>query len=167
MTGALTGAVAGLATVTPAAGFVPPWAAAGHRPAAPRCVCYLAVQFRVRRDWDDALDVWGVHGVGGVLGTILTGVFASAAINGVQRLIEGDTQPVHRAGRWRVAICRSLRFVVTYLGLKFINLFTPVRVADTVEERGLDVGLHGETAYDLPAPTTPVAEEADTVEIKS
>ena len=67
MTGALTGAVAGLATVTPAAGYVQPWAAAHHRPAG-GLVCYGAVQFRIGRKWDDALDVWGVHGVGGGLG---------------------------------------------------------------------------------------------------
>ena len=89
MTGALTGAVAGLATVTPAAGFVEPWAAGGIGLLA-AVICYYAVQFRIKRDWDDALDVWGVHGVGGALGVILTGVFASTAINSASGLSEGN-----------------------------------------------------------------------------
>jgi Amt family ammonium transporter len=147
MVGALTGSVAGLATITPAAGYVEPWAAAVIGLAA-AVVCYLAVQFRMRRDWDDALDVWGVHGVGGILGTILTGVFAVAAVNKVSGLIEGDTRQFV-VQVVAVTICTVYSFVVTYFGLKLINMFTPVRVADTVEERGLDVALHGETAYDL------------------
>src|SRR5207247_2871148 len=77
MTGALTGAVAGLATVTPAAGYVPPWAA-GIIGLLAGAICYAAVQFRIGRDWDDALDVWGVHGIGGGLGIICTGLFAVA-----------------------------------------------------------------------------------------
>src|SRR5690348_14900262 len=89
MTGALTGAVAGLATVTPAAGYVPPWAAVVIGALA-GLICYGAVQFRIGRKWDDALDVWGVHGVGGGLGTILTGVFAVAAINNFSGLIAGN-----------------------------------------------------------------------------
>jgi Amt family ammonium transporter len=147
MVGALTGAVAGLATITPAAGYVEPWAAAVIGFAA-AVVCYLAVQFRMQRDWDDALDVWGVHGVGGILGTILTGVFAVAAVNKVSGLIEGDTRQF-MVQVVAVTICTIYSFVVTYFGLKLINMFTPVRVADAVEERGLDVALHGETAYDL------------------
>ena len=78
--GLLTGAVAGLATITPAAGFVPIYASViiGIVSA---FVCYYAVQLKNRLRWDDALDVWGVHGVGGMLGIILLGVFASTAIN--------------------------------------------------------------------------------------
>lgn len=147
MVGALTGAVAGLATITPAAGYVEPWAAAVIGLAA-AVVCYLAVQFRMKRGWDDALDVWGVHGVGGILGSILTGVFAVASVNKVSGLIEGDSTQfaVQVAG---VAIASVYSFVVTYAALKVINLFTPVRVADEVERKGLDESLHGESAYDL------------------
>ncbi len=72
--GALTGAVAGLATITPAAGYIEPWAAAIIGLLA-GFVCYYAVQLRIKLDWDDALDVWGVHGVGGILGSVLVGVF--------------------------------------------------------------------------------------------
>jgi Amt family ammonium transporter len=150
MTGALAGAVAGLATVTPAAGYVPPWAAviigllAG-------IACYAAVQFRAARNWDDALDVWGVHGVGGALGTILTGVFASMVINGVRGLDEGNVHQfvVQVAG---VAIAAVYAFVVTYGLLRLVNLITPVRVTPEIESDGLDGHLHGEWAYDMPAP---------------
>ena len=146
MTGAMTGAVAGLATVTPAAGFVQPWAAAiiGLLAA---FACYSAVQFRIRRDWDDALDVWGVHGVGGGLGTILTGFFASAAINGVKGVVDGNLRQlgVQILG---VAIAGAYAFVVTFGLLKALNAFTPVRVSEETETLGLDEVLHGEAAYE-------------------
>lgn len=88
MVGALTGAVAGLATITPCAGYVSAWASAiiGLLASA---ICYMAIQLRVKLDWDDALDVRGVHGVGGILGSILVGVFVSSAVNGISGLIEG------------------------------------------------------------------------------
>ncbi|MGH2518009.1 MAG: ammonium transporter, partial [Ktedonobacterales bacterium] len=145
VTGAMTGAVAGLATVTPAAGFVPPWAAIVIGLLA-ALACYFAVQFRVRRDWDDALDVWGVHGVGGGLGTILTGVFAFAAINGVNGLFAGNAHQfgVQIVG---VVIAAGYAFVVTYLILKGVNLVVPVRVSKEIEAQGLDEFLHGEPAY--------------------
>jgi Amt family ammonium transporter len=151
--GAMTGAVAGLATVTPAAGFVPPGAAVliGILAA---LACYGAIQFRLRRDWDDALDVWGIHGVGGALGTILTGMFAGAAINGINGLFAGDARQfgVQVAG---VAIAAAYAFAVTYGILKLVNVITPVRVPTHVEQKGLDEELHGEVAYD------PMLEEAD------
>jgi Amt family ammonium transporter len=149
VTGAMTGAVAGLATVTPAAGYVPPWAAAVIGLLA-AVFCYAAIQFRIRRDWDDALDVWGVHGVGGALGTILTGAFAFATINGVNGLFAGNAKQlgIQTLG---VLIAAVYAFVVTYLILRVINLFVPVRVAAEVEAQGLDMFLHGEPAYH-PAP---------------
>jgi len=147
MTGALTGAVAGLATVTPAAGFVAPWAAAVIGLLA-SLFCYAAVQFRIRRDWDDALDVWGVHGVGGGLGIICTGIFASAAINGVKGLIEGDVKQFG-VQVFAVVVTGIYSFVVTYGILRLVNVFAPVRVAPEVEVQGLDQELHGEAAYDL------------------
>ena len=146
MVGAMTGAVAGLATITPCAGYVPAWAAAvigvlcGF-------VCYGAVMFRMKMNWDDALDVWGVHGVGGILGTILVGVFAYKAINGISGLLEGN---VHQflVQLLAAVITAVYAFVVTFVALKLINRFTPVRVPDDIEVKGLDHGLHGETAYD-------------------
>ena len=160
VTGAMTGAVAGLATVTPAAGYVPPWAAVVIGVLA-AFACYYAIRFRVRREWDDALDVWGVHGIGGGLGTILTGVFAFAAINGASGLLAGNAQQffVQIAG---VLVAAVYAFVVTYLILKAIDRFEPVRVSEAVEAHGLDEILHGEPAYQpLPAaPAVPVAAPA-------
>lgn len=145
MVGAMTGAVAGLVTITPAAGFVQPWAAAviGIICA---FVCYGAIMLRGRMGWDDALDVWGVHGVGGALGTILVGLFAAAAVNKVSGLIEGNVHQflIQLMG---AGIAIVYTFVLTYLILRFVNLFTPVRVSEKIEVGGLDEGLFGEDAY--------------------
>lgn len=145
--GVLTGAVAGLATITPGAGFVKPWAAiiigvlAG-------IICYAAVQFRKKLDWDDALDVWGVHGVGGIIGTILLGIFASKDVNGISGLIEGD---VHQFGIqiFGTLLASAYAFVITMLILKVVNKFLPVRVTPEEERIGLDASLHHEEAYHL------------------
>ena len=145
MVGALTGAVAGLATITPCAGYVSPISAAiiGLLAAV---VCYVAVQLRMKAQWDDALDVWGVHGVGGILGSILVGVFASSSINGVSGLIEGNVhQFVIQVAA--VVISAIYSFVVTYGILKAIDVFSPVRVSEDEEMKGLDHSIHGETAY--------------------
>ena len=108
-------------------------------------VCYGAVEFRKKVKWDDALDVWGIHGVGGILGVILTGVFAMKSINGVSGLMEGNVHQflVELLG---IAIVSAYSFVLTYLLLKFIKLFTPIRVKEENEKMGLDVEL-GESAY--------------------
>jgi Amt family ammonium transporter len=147
MTGALTGAVAGLATITPAAGYVEPWAAAIIGVLA-AFVCYGAIQFRIKWGWDDALDVWGCHGVGGLLGTIMVGVFAVASVNGVSGLIEGN---VRQFGIQVFAgvLTAALAFSGTWLILKVMNYFSPVRVPDLVEVNGLDEGQFGEQAYTL------------------
>lgn len=145
--GVLTGALAGLATVTPAAGYVKPWAAviigicAGG-------ICYLAVQFKNSRHWDDALDVWGVHGVGGMLGTILLGVFAVHSVNGVSGLIDGNTH------QFVVQLLATIfaggySFGVTWLILKVVNIFLPVRVSEEDEMLGLDEAIHKEDAYHI------------------
>src|ERR1700690_305916 len=145
MVGAMTGAVAGLVTITPAAGYVQPWAAAviGIICA---FVCYSAVQLRTKWGWDDALDVWGVHGVGGALGTILVGVFAAFAVNHVSGLIEGNVHQflIQLLGAG-LAIVYSV--VVTVILLWLVNLITPVRVSEEIEITGLDEGLFGEAAY--------------------
>jgi len=147
MTGALVGSVAGLATITPAAGYVKPWAAViiGILAA---FVCYGAIQFRVKRGWDDALDVWGCHGVGGLLGVILTGVFASASVNKVSGLIEGNFRQFGVEVLAAVFVA-GFAFGMTWLILKIMNRFSPVRVPDEVEVKGLDEGMFGEEAYTL------------------
>jgi ammonium transporter, Amt family len=147
MTGALVGSVAGLATITPAAGYVQPWAAViiGILAA---FTCYGAIQLRAKWGWDDALDVWGCHGVGGLLGVILTGVFASASVNNVSGLIEGN---VRQFGVELLAafFTAGFAFGMTWLILKIMNHFSPVRVPDEVEVKGLDEGQFGEEAYTL------------------
>jgi len=147
MTGALTGAVAGLATITPAAGYVRPWAAAIIGVLA-AFACYGAIQLRVKWGWDDALDVWGCHGVGGLLGTILLGVFAVSSVNGVSGLIEGNVRQfmVQLLAGFGVA---AFSFGATWLILKIMNFFSPVRVPDAVEVTGLDEGQFGEEGYSL------------------
>jgi Amt family ammonium transporter len=147
MTGALVGSVAGLATITPAAGYVQPWAAAIIGVLA-GFTCYGAIQLRVKWGLDDALDVWGCHGVGGLLGMILTGVFATASVNGVSGLIEGN---IHQFGVQVLAavLTAAFAFGMTWMILKIMNHFHPVRVPDEVEVRGLDEGQFGEQAYTL------------------
>ncbi len=147
MTGAMTGAVAGLVSITPAAGYVQPWAAAVIG-VITGFVCYGAIQLRAKWGWDDALDVWACHGVGGTLGTILVGVFAARAVNGVSGLIEGN---VRQFGVQLLAalIVIVYAFGVTWLILKIQGHFMPVRVPDEIEEKGLDEGEFGEEAYTL------------------
>lgn len=144
--GLMTGAVAGLATITPAAGFVPLWAAIVIGIAA-GSICYIAVQYKNKLGWDDALDVWGVHGVGGVVGMISLGIFASSAVNGQSGLIEGDVSFFVKEVV-AVVIGAVYAFLFTYLMLVIINFITPVKVSKEVEEAGLDKSLHGEVAYD-------------------
>jgi Amt family ammonium transporter len=145
--GLLTGAVAGLATITPAAGYVSPTTAAIIGLAA-GAVCYGAVALKNRLHWDDALDVWGVHGVGGFLGIVLLGVFATTTFNpaGTDGLLAGN------AGffvKQLAAVVGSSfwAFGFTYGMLWLIGRVTPVKVDAIAEEQGLDAALHGETAY--------------------
>jgi Amt family ammonium transporter len=147
--GAFTGAVAGLACVTPCAGYVPVWSAFAIGLLA-GSVCYGAVKFKERMKWDDALDVWAAHGVGGIMGSVLLGVFASTAVNaaGADGLLRGGAG-FFGAQVAAVAIVAAYAFVVTWLLLKLIDRFQTVRVPDEVERRGLDTQLHGEEAYVL------------------
>jgi ammonium transporter, Amt family len=149
--GLLTGAVAGLACITPGAGYVPIWASAAIGIAA-GVVCYSAVQLKNRLQWDDALDVWGVHGVGGLLGVILLGAFAGTGINpsGAQGLIHGTGGFFGKEVAAGLGAC-VYTFVFTFVMLRVIDWVTPVRV-DGEDERGLDAAELGETAYTLDPP---------------
>jgi Amt family ammonium transporter len=145
--GLLTGSVAGLATITPAAGYVSPKAAviigilAG-------IVCFYAVALKNRLQWDDALDVWGVHGVGGFLGILSCGAFASLAFNPA-----GSDGLRHGNGHFflvelgAVLISSVWAFVFTYGMLWLIDRVTPVKAGEAAEAEGLDMTLHGEVAY--------------------
>ncbi|MGE5383289.1 MAG: ammonium transporter [Omnitrophica WOR_2 bacterium] len=146
--GLLTGSVAGLATITPAAGFVPLWTSPIIGIAA-GLVCYYAVHMKNKLQWDDALDVWGVHGVGGVLGTILLGVFASSAVNPTiitEGLAFGETSFFFKE-LISIVVAAAYAFIFTYFMLAIINKMTPVRVTYEDEITGLDESLHGEKAY--------------------
>jgi len=145
--GLLTGAVAGLATITPAAGYVSPIAAVIIGIAAGG-VCYFAVALKNRLHWDDALDVWGVHGVGGALGIALLGVFASTAFNpeGTDGLMAGNLAFFAKQ-LVAVAISSVWAFGFTFGMLWLIDRITPVKVELAAEESGLDAALHGEKAY--------------------
>jgi Amt family ammonium transporter len=145
--GLLTGAVAGLATITPAAGFVTVGSAAliGILAGA---VCYLAVDLKNRVGLDDALDVWGVHGVGGFLGIIALGVLGTVAVNGSgsDGLLYGGTDFfVKEVVAVVVSSVYALAF--TWAMLWLINRVTPVRTTEE-EELALDAALHGEVAYE-------------------
>ncbi|MDP9343289.1 MAG: ammonium transporter [Actinomycetota bacterium] len=149
LVGAFTGAVAGLACVTPCAGYVPTWAAFVIGVAA-GSICYLAVLFRERMKWDDALDVWAAHGIGGLMGTILLGAFAYLTVNaaGANGLVAGG---VAFFGKQVAAalLVAAYAFVVTWLILKALNRVEPIRVPDEVELRGLDSEMGEEEAYVL------------------
>lgn len=147
LVGFCVGAVAGLATVTPAAGFVAPQGAmligvlAGSIP-------FVAIMFRQRKKWDDALDVWGVHGIGGIVGVISLGLLATKAMNpgGADGLLFGGSGFFLKE-LVGVGVVVGWAFGVTYLLLQVINKITPMRVSDAEEQPGLDYSLHGETAY--------------------
>mgnify|MGYP001195908989 FL=1 len=146
--GLLTGSIAGLATITPCAGYVPLWASPIIGTIA-GLVCYYAVQFKTKMKWDDALDVWGVHGIGGVLGTILLGVFASKAVNaaGADGALFGSGSLLFKE-TVAVVAAAVYAFGFTYLMLVIINYITPVRVSKEDELAGLDSAQLGEKAYD-------------------
>jgi len=145
--GLLTGAVAGLATITPAAGYVSP-ASACLIGIISGGVCFYAVALKNKLGWDDALDVWGVHGVGGALGIVLCGVFASTVFNpaGVDGLLRGNAK-FFFVQLLAILIATVWAFVFTYGMLWLIDRITTVKVDEAGEAVGLDEMLHGEAAY--------------------
>ena len=145
--GLLTGSVAGLATITPAAGFVSP-ASAAIIGIVSGVVCFYAVALKNRLHWDDALDVWGVHGVGGFIGIVMLGIFATRAYNpaGTDGLLAGN--PAFFVKQCvAVLLSSAWAFLFTFGMLWLIDRVTAVKVAPGAEEIGLDEALHGETAY--------------------
>lgn len=145
--GAASGAIAGLATITPAAGFVGPNAAIAIGLIA-GIVCYLAVNIKSKWKFDDSLDVVGIHGVGGVTGTLLLGVFASKAVNpaGVDGLLAGNgSQFVSQL--LGVGVVCVYAFIVSWLLLKAVHGCMGLRITEEAEHQGLDYTEHSETAY--------------------
>jgi len=148
--GLLTGAVAGLATITPAAGFITVQYAALIGIIA-GIVCYFAVALKNKMKWDDALDVWGVHGVGGSLGVILLGLFATSSVNPMVTtnglLMGGGFDFFWKQLISVLGVC-VYAFIFSYVMLWLINFITPVKETKEEEEMGLDNSLHGEIAYE-------------------
>ena len=142
--GMISGAVAGLGTITPASGYVLPWhgivigIVAGS-------VCYWAcTKLKTKCRYDDSLDVFGVHGIGGATGTILAGVFAVAAVGDTAGLIEGNSSQV-LVQLYGIGVTLVWSGVATFVLLKVIGFFLPLRVREEDERIGLDVSLHGES----------------------
>ena len=141
--GIISGAVAGLVAITPASGFVDPTGSLVVGIAA-GVICFWATTFvKGRLGYDDSLDAFGVHGVGGFVGAILTGVFARAAIGGTGGLIEGNAGQVWTQFLGTIATI-VWSGVVSYIILKVIDAVIGIRVTKEVEVEGLDINLHGE-----------------------
>lgn len=145
--GAASGAIAGLATITPAAGFVGPNAAIIIGLAA-GVVCFVAVNMKSRFKFDDSLDVVGIHGVGGITGTILLGIFASKAVNpsGVDGLLAGNGAQLLKQLIGVGVVC-VYAFIVSWIILKLVHAWMGLRITEEAEHQGVDYTEHSETAY--------------------
>jgi Amt family ammonium transporter len=146
--GMISGAVGGLVAITPAAGYVDPMGALLIGMTAGICCYWGATTLKRILGYDDSLDAFGVHGVGGIVGALLTGVFAVEAIGGTPGMIEGNAGQVvtqlYGIGA-TIAYCAVATFVI----LKLIQITVGLRVDEATETVGLDIKLHGERAYDL------------------
>ena len=159
--GAISGAVAGLVAITPAAGFVSPMSAIVIGLLAGVGCYFMVAKVKMRFGYDDSLDAFGVHGAGGTLGALLTGVFASSAVNPIFKdaqgntlasgLLEGNAHQLlnQLAG---VVIAWVLAIVGTVVILKVVDLTIGLRVKEDDEVQGLDLSQHGEEGYNWEAP---------------
>jgi Amt family ammonium transporter len=148
--GIVTGSIAGLATVTPASGFVTPISAILIGIAA-SIVCFIAVAItKPRFGYDDSLDAFGVHGVGGILGTLLTGVLASKLINpaGSNGLLYGNPKQL-LVQLLAVVVAVGYTFFATFIIYKLVDIFFRMRVSEKDELVGLDLTQHRERAYTI------------------
>ena len=147
--GLISGAVAGLGTITPASGYVLPWQGALIGAIAGGVCFWASTVLKARLKYDDSLDVFGVHGVGGALGTLLTGVFAAAAVSatttdrGVSGLLEGNFA---QFGAQAIGVLVTIVWCVvgTIVVLKVVDALVGLRVSPDEEREGLDIALHGE-----------------------
>ncbi len=152
--GSITGIVAGLVAITPAAGFVTPFASIviGFL-ASP--ICFFAISFlKSKLGYDDTLDAFGLHGIGGIWGGIATGLFATSSVNAIVSE-EAAGEGLFYSGDFNllfvqiiaILACFLLSAVVSYVILKIMSYFVVLRVEENQEENGLDQSLHGEIAY--------------------
>ena len=144
--GIISGAVGGLVAITPASGFVGPVGALFIGAAAGIACFWGAVWLKTTLKYDDSLDAFGVHGIGGIVGALLTGVFAVEAIGGTPGLLEGNSGQV-----WTqfVGIMATVVWcaVATFIILKVIDVIIGLRVDQEAEVTGLDLSLHGESVH--------------------
>jgi Amt family ammonium transporter len=154
--GAISGAVAGLVGITPAAGFVTPLSAIAIGAIAGSGCYLMVVEVKKKFGYDDTLDVFGIHGFGGTIGAVLTGVFATAAVNPIFKDLEGTATAVGLADGnaaqilnqlGAIAISVSLAAVGTLTILKLVDVVIGLRVSEKEEMTGLVFTQHGETAY--------------------
>ncbi len=145
--GIVTGMVAGLGTITPASGYVGPMGAAVIGALA-GALCYYATQFIKRRlKIDDSLDVFPVHGVGGILGTLMAGIFAADYLGGAGLDVSIGQQAMTQL--IAIAFVVVWTVVFTFAALKLVSLFTPLRIEESEENKGLDITEHNERSYHL------------------
>jgi|TARA_B100000315_G_scaffold243695_1_gene267369 Amt family ammonium transporter len=144
--GLVSGAVAGLVAITPASGFVGPGGALAIGATAGIVCWWASTQLKIKLGYDDSLDVFGIHGVGGIVGALLTGVFAVKAIGGTPGLIEGNAGQVVTQ---LLGIGATIVYcaVATFIILKIVDAIMGLRVTEEDERDGLDFNLHGETVH--------------------
>jgi ammonium transporter, Amt family len=152
--GAISGAVAGLVAITPAAGFVGPRSALGIGLVAGVFCYWMVTKFKAMFGYDDSLDAFGVHGAGGTIGALLTGVCARVAVNpifGEGKAVGGLDGHWGQVGNQAVGIliAWAIALVGTIVILKIVDVTTGVRVSEEEEIQGLDLTQHGEEAYNL------------------
>lgn len=141
--GMISGAVAGLGTITPASGFVEPWHGIVIGLIAGAICFWACTSLKHRFNYDDTLDVFGIHGIGGLLGTLMTGIFATAAIGGTAGLIEGNPKLLLTQA-YGVAVVFAWTGGVTFILLKVVDMLAGLRVSHEHEVEGLDITQHGE-----------------------
>jgi Amt family ammonium transporter len=152
--GAISGAVAGLVAITPAAGFVAPMPALAIGLVAGAFCYWMVTRVKAIFGYDDALDAFGIHGAGGTIGALLTGVFASQVVNpifGSGKAVGGMDGHWGQVGNQLVGILIAWGFALlgTLVLLKIVDLITGLRVTEDEEIKGLDITQHGEEAYNL------------------
>ncbi|MGC9514998.1 ammonium transporter [Methanocrinis sp.] len=143
--GMVSGGIAGLVAITPAAGFVDPLSALAIGAVA-AVLCYKALLFRVGKGLDESLDAWAVHGVGGLWGAVATGIFAVEAVGGYSGLLQGNVDQFVAQVIGAVAAV-VYAFVATYALAKIVDATMGLRVTEDEEYVGLDISQHGEKAY--------------------
>jgi Amt family ammonium transporter len=149
LVGAVTGMVAGLASITPASGFVGPVGALIIGIAGGYVCQWVTAHLKQVRHIDDSLDVFAVHGVGGILGTLLTAFLATEAFGGLGISVETGALAQFGVQVLGVAAVGVWSAALTYGIAKVVGAMVPLRVSEVVELEGLDVNIHGERAYDI------------------